>query len=106
MKQIKLPANVNLVFDEGNVSIVGVSISVEKGLWKGAKCFFILDFSIYYPQFPPTVDCHTKIYHPNVDWLSSQSNSASIDFSTICQHWKPNYTLQTIVDGLLALFTV
>jgi len=51
-----------------------------------------------YPYGAPKVRCVDKIYHPNIDL----DGNVCVN---VLRPWKPTYTIQIILFGLLFLFT-
>ncbi|XP_033629001.1 NEDD8-conjugating enzyme UBE2F-like isoform X1 [Asterias rubens] len=82
-----------------------LTVEPEEGYWRGGR--FI--FSIYVPEeyniVPPTVKCHTRIWHPNI------SEDGKICLSILREHsvdgtgWAPTRRMKDVIWGLSFLFT-
>jgi len=98
---LDLPENVKLVFpkkgDIMNFSFV-VDISYEDSYWSGGKFEFQFQVPSMYPFDGPKVLCIDKIYHPNIDLEGKVCVS-------ILRPWKPTYSIQDVLFGILFLFT-
>jgi len=97
---LDLPENVKLVFpkkgDIMNFSFV-VDISYEDSYWSGGKFEFQFQVPSMYPFDGPKVLCIDKIYHPNIDLEGKVCVS-------ILRPWKPTYSIQDVLFGILFLF--
>jgi len=75
-----------------------VFIKPKGSLWKGGKYHFHFDISDEYPHKTPSVICKTKIFHPNINL---QNGKICLN---IFSEWKPIYSIQHIIHGLIFLF--
>jgi len=93
---LEVPDNVELVkHDELQYSFI---IKVNSGYWKGGMYEFQFVFPSQYPFTGMKVTCVDKIYHPNIDLDGGVCVS-------ILRPWKPTYSTQIVLFGLLFLFT-
>jgi len=96
LADIEIPENVQLIrHDEMNLSFV---ITAETGYWKGGIFEFKFSYSDKYPFTGPKVLCCDKIYHPNIDLEGGVCVN-------VLRPWKPTYSTQIVLFGLLFLFT-
>ena len=90
--------------DEDDLSVIYISISPNDGPYKGGSFVFKLDLSDGYPDIsPPTINCLTKVYHPNIDVIDDYSEG-EICLNLLDELWSPELTLEDYVQGLLFLF--
>jgi len=80
----------------GEWSSLTLIIKPDRGYWAGAKYKFSFKFPPNYPFEAPKVTCQNKIYHPNIDL----EGHVCIN---VLRPWKPTYSTQTIVFGLIFL---
>jgi len=73
-------------------------ISPHDCYWEGGKFTFMFHIPPKYPFEGPKVECKDKIYHPNIDLEGKICLN-------VLRPWKPIYTIQTILFGLLFLFS-
>lgn len=68
------------------------------GYWKNGTFEFTFNFPSKYPFQGPKVTCIDKIYHPNIDL----DGGVCVN---VLRPWKPTYSTQIVLFGLLFLFT-
>ena len=71
-----------------------------QGFYTGGKFTFSFKVSDNYPHKPPKVKCETLVYHPNIDL------EGHVCLNILREDWKPVLTIESIVFGLLLLFSV
>ena len=87
--------------EESNLQklVITINMKNEDGVyWKGGIYQFTCDFPDQYPISPPKVHCNTPIYHPNID------TEGNVCLNILRKDWRPFYTIQGIIFGLLILF--
>lgn len=98
--EITLPASVVIrranPEDEMNYKIV---IKPDEGFYRGGRFSFDLKIPNTYPHEPPKLKCETYVYHPNID------QEGNVCLNILREDWKPVLTIQTIIYGLLHLFS-
>lgn len=96
LADLEIPDNVELKKeDDYNLSFI---INVQSGYWKGGIFEFKFSFPEKYPFQGPKVQCVDKIYHPNIDLEGGVCVN-------VLRPWKPTYSTQIVLFGLLFLFT-
>lgn len=96
MADLEIPSNVELrKTDDYNLSFI---ISPDSGHWKGGQFEFKFQFPSKYPFQGPKVTCMDPIYHPNIDLEGAPCVN-------VLRPWKPTYSTQIVLFGLLFLFT-
>ena len=96
MADLEIPSNVELrKTDDYNLSFI---ISPDSGHWKGGQFEFKFQFPSKYPFQGPKVTCVDPIYHPNIDLEGAPCVN-------VLRPWKPTYSTQIVLFGLLFLFT-
>jgi ubiquitin-protein ligase len=93
---IDIPEFVSLVLED-SYRQAKLKITPPTGLWEGATFVFDVSIPISYPWDGITCICRTPIVHPNID------TDGQICLN-ILRPWKPTYTIQTVVFGLILLF--
>mmetsp|Transcript_18428 Transcript_18428/g.23710 ORF Transcript_18428/g.23710 Transcript_18428/m.23710 type:complete len:194 (-) Transcript_18428:317-898(-) len=81
-----------------NLTSFNVAISPDSGYWKGATYQFSFVIPAHYPHSPPKVECHTKIYHPNIDL------QGKVCLNILREDWKPVLDINAVIYGLIYLF--
>uniref|UniRef100_A0A7S2YP72 UBC core domain-containing protein n=2 Tax=Entomoneis paludosa TaxID=265537 RepID=A0A7S2YP72_9STRA len=81
-----------------NLTSFNVSISPDSGYWQGATYLFSFEIPAHYPHSPPKVECHTKIYHPNIDL------QGKVCLNILREDWKPVLDINAVIYGLIYLF--
>ena len=80
--------------DDDNFNKIEVKIEGPKDtLYENYSWFISIELPPDYPFKSPSVGFKTKIYHPNVDFLSG-----TICLDVINQEWTPMYNLINIVE--------
>ncbi|XP_022109783.1 NEDD8-conjugating enzyme UBE2F-like isoform X1 [Acanthaster planci] len=103
---VNMPSSCSVQYEDVNkLHSFQLIITPEEGYWRGGR--FI--FSIYVPEeyniVPPTVNCHTRIWHPNI------SEDGKICLSLLREHsvdgtgWAPTRRMKDVIWGLSFLFT-
>jgi ubiquitin-conjugating enzyme E2 M len=93
---LEIPDSVELKKeDEMNYSFV---LQPQSGYWKGGIFEFKFSFPEDYPFHGPKVSLLDKIYHPNIDL----DGGVCVN---VLRPWKPTYSTQIVLFGLLFLFT-
>lgn len=96
LADLEIPDNVELKKeDDLNLSFI---ISPTTGYWRGGIFEFKFTFPDKYPFQGPKVTCLDKIYHPNIDLEGGVCVN-------VLRPWKPTYSTQIVLFGLLFLFT-
>jgi len=98
MTDLEIPSNVKLVRKQDDLFNFSIVILPNQGYWNGASFEFTFAMPNNYPYGPPKVRCVDKIYHPNIDLEGNVCVN-------VLRPWKPTYTIQIILFGLLFLFT-
>ena len=75
-----------------------VRICPDSGYWQGATYHFSFNVPSHYPHEPPKVECHTKIYHPNIDL------QGKVCLNILREDWKPVLDINAVIYGLIYLF--
>jgi len=96
LADLEIPENVELK-KEDDMTFAFV-IQPTSGYWKGGLFEFKFSFPEKYPFVGPKVSCVDKIYHPNIDLEGGVCVN-------VLRPWKPTYSTQIVLFGLLFLFT-
>mmetsp|Transcript_15309 Transcript_15309/g.21321 ORF Transcript_15309/g.21321 Transcript_15309/m.21321 type:complete len:224 (-) Transcript_15309:103-774(-) len=75
-----------------------VSVTPDTGYWARATYHFSFVIPSHYPHSPPKVDCHTKIYHPNINL------DGKVCLNILREDWKPVLDINAVIYGLIYLF--
>ena len=67
-------------------------------LWHNLPVTFALDIPVSYPFNPPKIICLSHSFHPNI------SPSGVVCLNTVREEWKPSYTLNHVLQGVISLF--
>lgn len=98
-QELDLPHNAKLnVPDPDDLLHFEISVRPDDGLWHGGEFTFNFDVPDNYPHKPPKVKCRTLVYHPNIDL------EGNVCLNILREDWKPIFTIQSILHGLLFLF--
>ena len=90
--------------NEDDLSLLYINISPNDGPYKGGSFVFKFDLSDGYPDIsPPSINCLTKVYHPNIDLIDEYSEG-EICLNLLDELWSPELTLEDYVQGLLFMF--
>jgi len=98
LTDIEIPSNVKLIKKADDLFNFTLTINPNIGYWNGASFEFTFTMPTNYPYAAPKVRCVDKIYHPNIDLEGNVCVN-------VLRPWKPTYTIQIILFGLLFLFT-
>lgn len=98
LADLDLPNNVKLKIQAKAWKEFVVSISPLDCEWQGATYRFRFKIPAKYPFDGPKVQCLDKIYHPNIDLEGKVCVN-------VLRPWKPTYSIQIIIFGLLFLFS-
>lgn len=101
LTDLDLPENVTIHYptkgDLMNFSLF-INVTYEESLWKGGRYEFKFNIPSKYPFEGPKVLCVDKVYHPNINLDGKICVS-------VLRPWKPTYSVQIILFGLLFLFS-
>ena len=97
LADLELPDNVELR-QSGDPMALSFVLTASTGYWKGGQFEFAFLFPDKYPFTGPKVTCVDKIYHPNIDL----DGGVCVN---VLRPWKPTYSTQIVLFGLLFLFT-
>lgn len=90
--------------EEDTLAKLTVAIAPNDGLYEGGTFKFKIELSDDYPHIdPPTINCLTRVYHPNIDVMDDYSDG-SICLNLMDELWTPELTLEDYVQGLLFMF--
>jgi ubiquitin-conjugating enzyme E2 M len=95
---LDIPENVQLITTKENPATFSFILKPNMGYWTGGIFEFKFDVPIKYPFEGPKVTCVDKIWHPNIDLDGGVCVS-------VLRPWKPTYSIQIILFGLLFLFS-
>lgn len=96
LADLEIPNNVTFKrVDDYNLSF---TVQPDTGYWQGGKFEFTFTFPAKYPFQGPKVHCVDPIYHPNIDLDGAPCVN-------VLRPWKPTYSTQIVLFGLLFLFT-
>ncbi len=87
--------------DDDDLTSVSLTFNMKGGPYRGA----IIDFNILladeFPSNPPTINCLTQLYHPNLDVY--EEDDGNVCLNLLDEHWSESCTLEDVVQGLLFL---
>jgi len=93
-------ATVELVANkDDNYMKFSLIIRPTDGLWAGGLFEFKFEIPDDYPWGSPVCTCVDKIWHPNIDLQGKPC------VNVLQKNWKPTFTIETVVFGLLFLFS-
>jgi len=95
---LELPPNVTILRKEDEWMEFSLVIYPNMGYWKGGMFEFKFTIPAKYPFDGPKVLCVDKLYHPNIDLEGKICVN-------VLRPWKPTYSVQIVLFGLLFLFT-
>ena len=96
LADLEIPDSVTLTKqDDMNFTF---TITAQSGYWAGGIFDFTFAFPDKYPFTGPKVTCVDKIWHPNIDL----DGGVCVN---VLRPWKPTYSTQIVLFGLLFLFT-
>jgi len=95
---LDLPSNVKLIRQPTDWYNFSLTIKPTMGHWVNGSFTFVFTVPAKYPFDGPKVRCREKIYHPNIDLEGKVCVN-------VLRPWKPTYSVQIILFGLLFLFT-
>jgi ubiquitin-conjugating enzyme E2 M len=95
---LDVPENVQLVTTKENPAQFSFILKPSMGYWTGGIFEFKFDVPVKYPFEGPKVTCIDRIWHPNIDLDGGVCVS-------VLRPWKPTYSVQIILFGLLFLFS-
>jgi len=98
LADLELPPNVKILRKEDEWMEFSLVIYPETGYWKGGLFEFKFNIPAKYPFDVPKVICVDKLYHPNIDLEGKICVN-------VLRPWKPTYSVQIVLFGLLFLFT-
>ena len=96
LADLEIPDNV-VLSKQDDMSFT-FAITASSGYWKGGLFDFTFAFPDKYPFTGPKVTCVDKIWHPNIDLEGGVCVN-------VLRPWKPTYSTQIVLFGLLFLFT-
>eukprot|EP00118_Oscarella_pearsei_P007159 m.33998 g.33998 ORF g.33998 m.33998 type:complete len:183 (+) comp31931_c0_seq3:74-622(+) len=106
LSELELPPTCKITFDDvDDLREFTLFIKPDEGYWKGGRFTFRVNIPEEYNVKPPSVECKTRIWHPNI------AENGKICLSVLREHtfdgtgWLPTRTLKDVVWGLNALFT-
>ena len=86
--------------DSNDIMNFFIEYTPEKdSIWSGGKYKFSFHVPDTFPNDPPKVLCHTKIYHPNIDF------QGNVCLNILKDDWRPTFSIQSVVAGVYFLFT-
>lgn len=91
---------VNFPAGTSNLLRCVITICPREGSYDGAEIQFELEIGERYPFSPPRVTCHTRVFHPNIDWRNGSVSLGLLSPSS----WKPVLTINTVLFQLQTLF--
>merc|ERR1712038_319067 len=98
LADLELPQNVKIIRKTDEWMNFTLVMKIAFGYWKGAAYRFNFKIPPKYPFDGPKVICADKIYHPNIDLEGKVCVN-------VLRPWKPTYSVQIILFGLMFLFT-
>ena len=98
--ELELPDNCALTIpNKEDLTHFKVSITSDKGYWKGATYTFTFAIPDNYPHTPPSVKCdYPYPYHPNIDL------QGNVCLNLLKEDWSSILAVQQVVHGLIFLF--
>ncbi|XP_022109802.1 NEDD8-conjugating enzyme UBE2F-like isoform X2 [Acanthaster planci] len=103
---VNMPSSCSVQYEDVNkLHSFQLIITPEEGYWRGGR--FI--FSIYVPEeyniVPPTVNCHTRIWHPNISEDGKICLRSSQEFHPVLTVFQPNPPL-FVIQALILSWSV
>jgi len=98
LAELELPPNVTILRKDDECMEFSLVIYPNMGYWKGGMFEFKFNIAPKYPYDGPKVVCVDKLYHPNIDLEGKICVN-------VLRPWKPTYSVQIVLFGLLFLFT-
>jgi ubiquitin-conjugating enzyme E2 M len=95
---LDIPENVTMQTNRENPAQFSFVLKPNMGYWTGGIFEFKFDVPTKYPFEGPKVTCIDRIWHPNIDLDGGVCVS-------VLRPWKPTYSIQIILFGLLFLFS-
>ncbi|GAB4814342.1 hypothetical protein N2152v2_001388 [Parachlorella kessleri] len=94
LSELELPPPIQLAFPNGKDHLQSFTITFrpDEGPYQGGAFLFAFSIPESYPHDPP------RVFHPSMD------SEGHVDLSTLCEDWKPENTIKTVVFGLNRLF--
>uniref|UniRef100_A0A5B7APF8 Putative NEDD8-conjugating enzyme Ubc12 n=1 Tax=Davidia involucrata TaxID=16924 RepID=A0A5B7APF8_DAVIN len=101
ISELNLPKICCIAFPNGKDDLMNfeVTIKPDEGYYLGGTFVFSFQVAPVYPHEPPKVKCKTKVYHPNIDL------EGNVCLNILREDWKPVLNINTIIYGLVYLFT-
>ena len=104
--QSYLPSTCAIAFDDvDDLREFRLTVRPDEGIWKGGSFAFNVLIPTEYNVKPPTVECLTKLWHPNITEDGKVCLSILREHSLDGTGWLPTRTLKDVVWGLNSLFT-
>ena len=98
LADLELPPNAKILRKDDEWMEFSLVIYPNMGYWKGGMFEFTFNIPAKYPFEGPKVICIDKLYHPNIDLEGKICVN-------VLRPWKPTYSVQIVLFGLLFLFT-
>ncbi len=101
-----LPASCNIAFEDvDDLREFKLTVRPDEGFWVGGSFVFKVHIPSEYNVKPPSVQCMTKLWHPNITQDGKVCLSILREHSLDGTGWLPTRTLKDVVWGLNSLFT-
>lgn len=101
-----LPASCSIAFEDvDDLREFTLTVRPDEGLWTGGAFVFKVQIPAEYNVKPPSVQCTTKLWHPNITEDGKVCLSILREHSLDGTGWLPTRTLKDVVWGLNSLFT-